>query len=106
MANLWEEKVSNLYHFPEDDQGMIRDYCFVGDIVKANLTALEKGDSDFFNIGTGKGIKTQELYEIIYKGVKEMRPEIPGELLTIDFQPEAQGIRHIEVSESRGQDNI
>ncbi len=81
MTNLYNNRPSNLYHFPEDDKGMIRDYCFVGDVVKANIKALSGGENDAFNIGTGKETKTQELYEMIYKAVKEVRPELPGELL-------------------------
>ncbi|MFC1867850.1 NAD-dependent epimerase/dehydratase family protein [Thermodesulfobacteriota bacterium] len=80
MTNIWNNKSSNLYHFPEDDDGMIRDYCYVGDIVKANLKALTKGANGFFNIGTGKETKTRELYEIIYEAIKEVRPETSGEL--------------------------
>ena len=44
---------------------MIRDYCYVGDVVKANLLSLERGSGDFFNIGTGLETKTLTLYEKI-----------------------------------------
>ena len=83
MNNLLKAKSSILYHFPEDEDGMIRDYCYVGDVVKANIQALTQGDGDFFNIGTGRGTKTLELYRIIYETVKEIRPELSDELLTI-----------------------
>ena len=40
---------------PEDmPGGMKRDYTFVGDIVRANLAALERGQG-IYNIGTGRG---------------------------------------------------
>jgi UDP-glucose 4-epimerase len=84
MNNLLEAKSSILYHFPEDKDGMIRDYCYVGDVVKANIQGLTEGDGDFFNIGTGKGTKTLELYRIIYETVKEIRPELSEELLTVE----------------------
>jgi UDP-glucose 4-epimerase len=80
MSNLWNMKGSNLYHFPDDDRGMIRDYCYVGDIVKANIRALSAGENDFFNIGTGRETRTQELYDTIFQAVKEIRPELPEEL--------------------------
>jgi len=80
MSNLWSAKGSNLYHFQDDDLGMIRDYCYVGDIVKANIRALTTGENDFFNIGTGIETRTQELYDVIFKAVKEKRPELPDEL--------------------------
>ncbi|HNT35733.1 MAG TPA: NAD-dependent epimerase/dehydratase family protein [bacterium] len=35
------------------DGTQTRDYTFVGDVVAANLLALEKGESEIFNIGTG-----------------------------------------------------
>ncbi len=83
MTNLLNNKPSNLYHFPEDDQGMIRDYCYVGDVVDANLKALSHGESEYYNIGTGKETKTQQLYEEIYNAVKEIRPELSTELLVL-----------------------
>ncbi|MFH1349718.1 MAG: NAD-dependent epimerase/dehydratase family protein [Pseudomonadota bacterium] len=76
MDNLLNGKESVLYRFPGDEEGMIRDYCFVGDVVKSNLKVLEKGNGGCFNIGTGRGTKTSELFEIIFKAVKEIRPEI------------------------------
>jgi len=82
MDNLLAGKRSTLNHFSEDKDGMIRDYCYVGDVVKANLEALSKGEGDFLNIGTGLGTKTLELYQIIYEVSKEMRPEIPEALST------------------------
>ena len=48
MDNILKGKKSVLYHYPEDEDGMIRDYCFVGDVVKANIKALTEGGYDFF----------------------------------------------------------
>jgi len=86
MDNLLEERQSTLNHFLEDEKGMVRDYCYVGDVVKANLHALEKGTGDFFNIGTGVGTKTSELYNAIFKAFKEMMPELPEKLATLRKQ--------------------
>jgi len=72
MDNLMKGRKSKLYHFSEDDEGMIRDYCFVGDVVKANKLALTKGRLDCFNIGTGRGTKTLELYRTIFQVFEEM----------------------------------
>jgi len=91
MDNLLDAKSSVLYHFPEDRDGMIRDYCYVGDVVKANIQALTEGDGDFFNIGSGTGTKTLDLYKIIYEAVKEVRPELSEELLTINRQQARPG---------------
>lgn len=86
MDNLLKERQSTLNHFVEDEKGMVRDYCYVGDVVKANLLALEKGSGDFFNIGTGVGTKTLDLYNFIFKSFKEVRPELPEELAMVKKQ--------------------
>ena len=86
MDNLLKERQSTLNHFREDEKGMVRDYCYVGDVVKANLLALEKGSGDFCNIGTGAGTKTLELYDTIFEAFKEVRPELPEELGTLKKQ--------------------
>jgi len=80
MENLLNGKPSVLNHFPEDEDGMIRDYCYVGDIVDANIKAIEKGTGNVFNIGTGRETKTMDLYRTIYEAVRELRPETPSPL--------------------------
>ena len=59
---------------------MIRDYCYVGDIVAANIRAIENGNGSAFNIGTGCETKTMELYRTIYEGVRELRQDTPASL--------------------------
>jgi UDP-glucose 4-epimerase len=81
MGNLLKGKPSTVHHFPEDAEGMVRDYCYVGDVVKANLAALDKGGGDFFNIGTGVGTKTLILYKTIYEALKEINPDISEDLV-------------------------
>ncbi len=80
MNNLLEEKPSTVYHFPQEPEGMTRDYCFVGDVVRANLCALERGSGEYFNIGTGVGTRTLPLYRMIYEGFERLRPGVPEEL--------------------------
>lgn len=86
MNNLMEGTPSMLNHFPEDDKGMVRDYCFVGDVVSANLAALNRGSSDFFNIGTGCGSKTGDLYEIILNAMKETGRPVAEKMLEMKKQ--------------------
>ncbi len=67
------------------DQGCLRDYVFVNDVVKANLLSLSQGDDQTVNIGTGIGTTTQNLCErlikiIGYQGEKEHLPSRPGDL--------------------------
>lgn len=76
MNNLLAGRASTLNHFPEEPEGMVRDYCYVGDVVEANILALGRGANNFFNIGTGKGTKTGELFRAIYEAVREIKPDI------------------------------
>ena len=76
MDNLLKGVRSTLNHFEDDEEGMVRDYCYVGDVVKANLNAVERGDGDFFNIGTGQGTKTLTLYKMIFEAFKAEKPEV------------------------------
>ncbi|MEW6516866.1 MAG: NAD-dependent epimerase/dehydratase family protein [candidate division FCPU426 bacterium] len=47
------------------DGSVVRDYVFVGDVVDANLKALEHGDNVALNIGTGVPTTVNQLYEAI-----------------------------------------
>jgi UDP-glucose 4-epimerase len=91
MTNLLDGKPSVLNHFPDEPKGMIRDYCFVGDVVKANLKALTQGGGDFFNIGTGKETKTLDLYHVIYEAVREIKPGLPQALSRLSAQAARPG---------------
>lgn len=105
MDNLIKGKQSILYHFPDDDKGMVRDYCFVGDVVKANLSALTKGMGDFFNIGTGIETKTLELYSAIFKAFKDLRPDVPDSLSILVRQAARPGdltLSCLTVEKARG----
>jgi UDP-glucose 4-epimerase len=86
MGNILRKKRSTINHFPNDDEGMIRDYCFVGDIVRANLCALDKGNGDFFNIGTGKGTKTFVLYKLIFNVYKDLGEGVSEDLAICEKQ--------------------
>jgi len=80
MTHLMNNQTCTLYHFPNEPSGMIRDYCFVGDIVKANLLALDQGENDVFNIGTGKGTSTLDLFRIIFEEVKKVNIDLADNL--------------------------
>ncbi len=82
MDRLISGKRCTLFHFPDDERGMIRDYCFVGDVVEANIKALKKGSRQAFNIGTGIETKTQDLFEKIFHVIKK-RIEIPDDLFNM-----------------------
>ncbi|MDD5382593.1 MAG: NAD-dependent epimerase/dehydratase family protein [Candidatus Margulisbacteria bacterium] len=44
------------------DGKQLRDYVYVGDVARANLIALDKGENRTFNVGTGKGVSVNELF--------------------------------------------
>jgi len=80
MDRLLRGEECTLFHFANEPAGMTRDYCFVADIVQANLAALTKGSGGAFNIGTGRGTKTLDLFETIFDIMKEVRPELDPQL--------------------------
>jgi UDP-glucose 4-epimerase len=42
-----------------------KDYVYVGDVARANLLALERGDNEIFCIGTGRGTSVNTIYETL-----------------------------------------
>lgn len=67
------------------DGTQTRDYVYVGDVARANLLALEKGDGEAMNIGTGIATSTNEVFATIkeatgYALAPEIKPLRPGEI--------------------------
>lgn len=52
------------------DGKCVRDYVFVGDVVDANLKAVERGENVALNIGTGKPTDVNELYCLICEALE------------------------------------
>ena len=78
VVSLFTEKllkgdIPTIYRYDNEPDGMIRDYVYVGDVVKANLLALKNGEGEAFNIGTCLETKTKDLYWEIAKqlGINE-----------------------------------
>ncbi|MCX7858083.1 MAG: GDP-mannose 4,6-dehydratase [Deltaproteobacteria bacterium] len=68
-----------LYHYPEEKNGMIRDYVYVRDVARANILASESEKRGIFNISTGIGTDTLKLYKKITKTLKESGVEVDEE---------------------------
>ncbi|MCX8022050.1 MAG: NAD-dependent epimerase/dehydratase family protein [Syntrophorhabdaceae bacterium] len=66
-----------LNYFPEEPRGMIRDYCYVKDVAYANILATRDGISGLYNIGTGIGTHTLDLYRCIYTKLIEKGIPLP-----------------------------
>jgi UDP-glucose 4-epimerase len=71
MEELLREDVPVIYRYEDEPEGMTRDYCYVEDVVRANVLALEKGSGDIVNIGTGVETSTLKLYRAILGLMRE-----------------------------------
>jgi len=91
MSRLLAGKPCTVFHYPEDQAGMTRDYCYVGDVVKANLLSLNNGSGQAFNIGTGIATKTKDLFDAIYAIIKAEKPDTPDNFKQPSFAPARQG---------------
>ena len=47
--------------FPEEPEGMSRDYVYVEDVARANVLALDKGVGEAINIASAREVRTREL---------------------------------------------
>lgn len=56
-----------------------RDYVFISDVVAANVIALDRGEGDIFNIGTGLQTTDQEVYDAIAAATGYGEPPIYAE---------------------------
>jgi UDP-glucose 4-epimerase len=71
MEKLKSGELPTIYQFEDEPEGMMRDYCFVEDVVRANLLALERGSCGIFNIGVGIGTRTADLYRNILGSMRD-----------------------------------
>ena len=67
-----------------------KDYVFVGDVARANLLALDKGDGEVVNIGTGLGTSVNALHAAIATAVGRdvevvNAPKRPGDVYRCVF---------------------
>ena len=75
VEKLLADEAPALYAYPDEPEGMIRDYVYVRDVVRANLAALDRGDNDVFNIGTCVETTTSQLYKtILWQMGKDIQP--------------------------------
>jgi UDP-glucose 4-epimerase len=67
IQNILNEKPSTLNCFPSQPHGNLRDYCFISDVVEANMLISEQDVNGCFNISTGVDTCTLDIYRHIYK---------------------------------------
>lgn len=58
------------------DGAKTRDYVYIDDIVKANIIGLNKGRNEIFNLGWGKKISDQKIFDTIAKNLNFKKPPI------------------------------
>ncbi len=71
-------RLPTLNHFPGAPEGMVRDYCFVGDIASVNLLAARTRKPGTYNIGTGIGTTTYQLYSEILRVMRLSGVDLPA----------------------------
>ncbi len=76
IDRLLRGEAVTIYAYPDQPEGMTRDYVYAGDVAEANLLALSAGNGEMFNIGTGVATSTGQLYRVAAQAVQETRPEI------------------------------
>jgi len=69
-----------------------RDYVYVGDVVEANIKALEYSENDYFNISTGTQTSNLEVFNTIGNALKtafkpNFGPSRPGDPLKNSLDP-------------------
>jgi UDP-glucose 4-epimerase len=76
-----------------------RDFVFVGDVVRANVAALDRADNTAVNIGTGVGVNVNDIFALLrdatgYQLPANYGPARPGETFRIylDIQRAASAL--------------
>ena len=55
-----------------------RDFVYVGDVARANLMMLKNGDDEAFNLGTGRGVSVNTIYDHLNHLTGYGRPRVHG----------------------------
>ena len=64
-AKLLRGEQPTIYAYPDQPDGMSRDYVYVEDVAQANLRVLERAAEGTFNIAGGRAVRTRELLDAI-----------------------------------------
>lgn len=65
ISRLLRGEQPTLFAYPDQPEGMLRDYVYVEDVARANLLAMQAGGGECLNIGTGQATSTGALYREI-----------------------------------------
>ncbi|GCF10500.1 SDR family NAD(P)-dependent oxidoreductase [Dictyobacter arantiisoli] len=67
-----------------------KDYVYVGDVARANVQALKRGDNEIFCIGTGRAVSVNEIYKTLaqiigFEAPITHAPRRPGDIYQAFF---------------------
>jgi len=96
MDRLLEGMPCTINHFEDKPLGMLRDYCYVGDVARANIAALTRGSLEPCNIGTSTPTHTRDLFNSVYDAIKEARPDTDSTLAN----PASGAVRPGDINQS------
>lgn len=65
INRLLSGEIPTINAFPDEPDGMARDYVYVEDVARASLLALDKAAGEPVNIATGRMVRTRELLAAI-----------------------------------------
>ena len=65
ISRLLKGEIPVINAFPEDPEGMARDYVYVEDVARANLLALDRASGEAVNISSCREVRTRELLAAI-----------------------------------------
>lgn len=71
--------VPTINHFPDEPEGMVRDYVYVKDVARANMIATGSRRPGPFNVATGRGTNTFTLYHDILAALRQKGVVVPAE---------------------------
>ncbi|GAB4322900.1 MAG: SDR family oxidoreductase [Dehalococcoidia bacterium] len=62
----------------DGDGEQVKDYVYVKDLARANLMALERGDGEVLNIGTGHGLSVNAIFATLQRATGSTVPPVHG----------------------------
>jgi UDP-glucose 4-epimerase len=65
ISKLMKDEVPTVNAYPDEPNGMARDYVYVEDVAHASVLALDRANGEAVNIATGKEVRTLELLAAI-----------------------------------------
>ena len=102
MDRFLENKPITLYHFPSEPEGMIRDYCYVGDVVDVIIYLMENRPvSGLYNLGTGKASTFRDLVTCTFEAM-DMEASITFIDTPEDIREHYQYFTQAEMAKLRG----